>query len=138
MVWWTRRFGLPLWRTMDAMIPGLVIAAPVGERTKRVDGQAVLSSFIDYHVIHGIIETSRGELDRGFFFNGMLSTSQLISIFVFAGAPAGLALLLRQHRARAGSAWEGGRTGALGSRRGRGVSGDGAGHGSSARRSLIG
>jgi hypothetical protein len=45
------------------------------------------------------VEIFRGDLIRGFVIDDVLSTSQFISILVFAGASAALALRLRQVKA---------------------------------------
>jgi len=54
---------------------------------KRVfDGQVALSYLLIYPIIRSVIETFRGDLIRGFVVDGVLSTSQFISILVFIGA----------------------------------------------------
>jgi phosphatidylglycerol:prolipoprotein diacylglycerol transferase len=58
-------------------------------RRKRFDGQVAGWSFILYAVLRSIVEIFRGDVDRGFV--GPLSTSQFISLFVFA---AGLLILI--------------------------------------------
>lgn len=58
-------------------------------RHKKFDGQVAGWSFILYAVLRSIVEFFRGDLDRGFV--GPLSTSQFISLFVFA---AGLIILI--------------------------------------------
>lgn len=154
-VWWyTRRHGLPIWKTMDIMAPGLVINHMFGRfgclaagccygkptesifgirlysdlvdrhlqgiplhptqlyeasalfvlflgllwvfRTKRFDGQVVLTYLMAYPVIRSLIEIFRGDVIRGFVIEGILSTSQFISLLVFIGATLGLIYRLKQ------------------------------------------
>jgi phosphatidylglycerol---prolipoprotein diacylglyceryl transferase len=148
VIWYVRRFKLQLWATMDAMIPGLVIAHMFGRfgclaagccygkptelpwgirlnsdlvdkafqgiplhptqlyeafalgvlfagllylhRRKLFDGQVVLAYFMGYPVIRSLVEIFRGDQIRGFVIDGVLSTSQFISILVFLGASAAL------------------------------------------------
>lgn len=156
VLWYTKRFRLPLWKVMDTMIPGLVIAhvfgrmgcigagccygKPTGSdwgfrfhsdlveaglrgvplhptqlyeasallvlflgllhvsRRKAFDGQVVLTYFIVYPIIRSVVEIFRGDLVRGFVIDGLLSTSQFISILVFVGAACALFYRLRQVR----------------------------------------
>jgi phosphatidylglycerol:prolipoprotein diacylglycerol transferase len=53
---------------------------------KKFDGQVGLTYFMLYPIIRSIIEVYRGDSIRGFVIDGILSTSQFISILVFAGA----------------------------------------------------
>lgn len=143
-VWYMRKYQLPVWKTMDVLIPGLTLNhmfgrfgclsagccygkptdAPWGVRLysdlvdkdsrgiplhptqlyeatalgilfigllvvfrrKSFDGQVGLTYFMAYPVIRSIIEIYRGDLIRGFVVDGVLSTSQFLSIFVFVGA----------------------------------------------------
>jgi phosphatidylglycerol:prolipoprotein diacylglycerol transferase len=55
-------------------------------KTKKFDGQVGLTYFMIYPIIRSIIEIFRGDSIRGFVIDGILSTSQFISILVFAGA----------------------------------------------------
>ncbi len=55
---------------------------------KRFPGQVVLSYTVGYSVIRFVLEYWRGDLDRGSFFGGALSTSQLIAIVLVVGAAA--------------------------------------------------
>ncbi len=65
-------------------------------RRKMFDGQVALSYLIAYPVIRSVIELFRGDIVRGFVVEGLISTSQFISIFVFAGAVGMLVYRLRQ------------------------------------------
>lgn len=53
-------------------------------RHKKFDGQVAATALMMYAVLRSIVEFFRGDEDRGFLFDGLLSTSQFISIFVFA------------------------------------------------------
>ena len=55
---------------------------------RRFPGQVVLSYTVGYSVIRFVLEFWRGDLDRGSFFGGALSTSQLIAIVLVLGAAA--------------------------------------------------
>lgn len=64
-------------------------------KNKKIDGQVGLSYFMVYPVIRSVIEIFRGDTIRGFVIDEVLSTSQFISILVFAGALYVLNLRLR-------------------------------------------
>jgi len=68
------------------------------QKHKKFDGQVVLTYFMAYPIIRSIVEIYRGDLIRGFVIDGVLSTSQFISLLVFAGAAAFLVYRLRQVR----------------------------------------
>jgi phosphatidylglycerol:prolipoprotein diacylglycerol transferase len=55
-------------------------------KRKTFDGQVFLSFFIAYPVFRSIIECFRGDSIRGFVVDGVLSTSQLVSILIFIPA----------------------------------------------------
>jgi phosphatidylglycerol:prolipoprotein diacylglycerol transferase len=63
---------------------------------KKFDGQVGLTYFVLYPIIRSIIEIYRGDSIRGFVIDGVLSTSQFISILVFAAALAVLMFRLKQ------------------------------------------
>lgn len=50
---------------------------------KKFDGQVGLTYFMVYPIIRSITETFRGDYIRGFVIDGLLSTSQFISLLVF-------------------------------------------------------
>ncbi len=52
-------------------------------KRKKFDGQVFLSYFLIYSITRGLLEFLRGDIDRGFLFGGILSTSQFISLIVF-------------------------------------------------------
>jgi len=60
------------------------------------DGQVSLTYFMAYPIIRSIIEIYRGDTIRGFVIDGVLSTSQFISIFVFAIALTALLIRLKK------------------------------------------
>lgn len=63
---------------------------------RRFQGQVLLTYLLAYPIIRSIVEIYRGDLIRGFVIDGILSTSQFISILVFVGAFIALKLRLRQ------------------------------------------
>ena len=65
-------------------------------RHKKFDGQVGLTYFILYPIIRSIIEIYRGDSIRGFVIDGILSTSQFISILVFIVALSVLFYRIRQ------------------------------------------
>jgi phosphatidylglycerol:prolipoprotein diacylglycerol transferase len=65
-------------------------------KNKKFDGQVGLTYFMLYPIIRSIIEIYRGDTIRGFVIEGILSTSQFISVLVFAGALYVLILRLKQ------------------------------------------
>jgi phosphatidylglycerol:prolipoprotein diacylglycerol transferase len=65
-------------------------------RHRKFDGQVGLTYFMLYPIIRSIIEIYRGDSIRGFVIEGILSTSQFISIGVFAAALVVLLFRLKQ------------------------------------------
>jgi phosphatidylglycerol---prolipoprotein diacylglyceryl transferase len=68
-------------------------------RRKRFDGEVILAYTLLYAVARFILELFRGDADRGFVANGLLSTSQFIAVVLGAAA---IALWPIRRRARAG------------------------------------
>ena len=155
-VWYIRKYRLPMWKTMDILVPGLTVNHAFGRlgclaagccygkptggdwgirlysdlvekeyqgiplhptqiyestalfilffgllyvfRKRAFDGQVVLTYFMAYPIIRSIVEVFRGDLIRGFVIDGVLSTSQFLSILVFVGASIVLSLRLKQVR----------------------------------------
>jgi len=56
------------------------------DRSKRFDGQVFLSYLILYGVCRVILEVYRGDLQRGFVVEGILSISQMISLLIILTA----------------------------------------------------
>jgi phosphatidylglycerol:prolipoprotein diacylglycerol transferase len=53
-------------------------------KRKKFDGQVFILYLFLYSILRFFIEFLRGDLDRGFLFNGVLSTSQFISLVLIA------------------------------------------------------
>jgi phosphatidylglycerol:prolipoprotein diacylglycerol transferase len=74
-------------------------------KRRRFEGQVALVYFMTYPIIRSIIEIYRGDTIRGFVIDDVLSTSQFISILVFAAASGFLWFRLKQvHRTMPGGA----------------------------------
>lgn len=67
-------------------------------KKRMFEGQVVLTYFMAYPIIRSIIEIYRGDLIRGFVIDGILSTSQFLSILIFIGASIFLSIRLKQVR----------------------------------------
>ena len=65
-------------------------------KSRKFDGQVILTYFFAYPMIRSTIEIFRGDLIRGFVIDGVLSTSQFISILFLLGAGGVLVYRLRQ------------------------------------------
>ncbi|MBI5544058.1 MAG: prolipoprotein diacylglyceryl transferase [Deltaproteobacteria bacterium] len=89
-----------------ALFLGLLWLGP----RKRFDGQLVAGWLMGYSLLRGVLELFRGDLTRGFLFRWpeaepmVLSTSQAISVAVFAGGLAAAVLAWRRAPAPASSA----------------------------------
>jgi len=64
-------------------------------RRRVFDGQVSLVYFMAYPLIRSLIEIYRGDTVRGFIVDGVLSTSQFISILLFLGALIALRMRLK-------------------------------------------
>jgi phosphatidylglycerol:prolipoprotein diacylglycerol transferase len=64
-------------------------------KRKTFDGQILIAYSVAYAVGRFIIEYFRGDVDRGFLFNGLFSTSQFIAIVIVVLAVAALPLRRR-------------------------------------------
>lgn len=62
---------------------------------RRFDGQVGLTYLLAYPVIRSLVEEFRGDSIRGFVIDGVLSTSQFISVLVFVAAAVALLFRLR-------------------------------------------
>ena len=160
VLWFIRRHQFPLWRTLDALAPGLVVAHAFGRlgclaagccygrptdkpwgivlnselvdpslhgvhlhptqiyesvslfilffgllavfKRRKFEGEVALVYFMAYPIIRSVIEIYRGDTIRGFIIDGILSTSQFISILVFATAAVFLVRRLKQVQAGPG------------------------------------
>jgi phosphatidylglycerol:prolipoprotein diacylglycerol transferase len=65
-------------------------------RFKRFDGQIFGFYLIFYAVLRFVIEFFRGDVARGVYFGGLISTSQIIAILIAVAAIAGLVIGWRQ------------------------------------------
>lgn len=63
---------------------------------RKFDGQVALTYLLAYPVIRSIVEVFRGDQIRGFVVEGVLSTSQFISIWIFLGALLALRFRLKR------------------------------------------
>lgn len=63
-------------------VTALVLLARQARRGARLDGQVFFTGAAMYAVGRFAIELVRGDVDRGVFFGGLLSTSQLVSLLV--------------------------------------------------------
>ena len=157
IVWFARKHKFPIWKTLDCLTPGLVVAHAFGRlgclaagccygrptgtdygivlnselvdpalrgihlhptqiyesvslfilfaglmvlfKRRRFDGQVALVYLMTYPIIRSIIEIYRGDTIRGFVIDGILSTSQFISVLVLVGTSFLLANRLKQVKA---------------------------------------
>lgn len=77
--------GIPLHATqiydmLNAIITFIIIH--LVDRRKKFHGQIMLLFFMCYAAMRFMIEFLRGDADRGLFFNGMFSTSQITGIVI--------------------------------------------------------
>jgi phosphatidylglycerol:prolipoprotein diacylglycerol transferase len=154
VIWYIKKHKLPVWRVLDILTPGLVIAHAFGRlgclaagccygkptgssfgirlysdlvekssqgiplhptqlyesfalfilfggliyvsKKKVFDGQVSFTYLFAYPIIRSIIEIFRGDLIRGFVIEDILSTSQFISILIFAASAIVLMIRLKQ------------------------------------------
>jgi phosphatidylglycerol:prolipoprotein diacylglycerol transferase len=64
-------------------------------RRKRFEGEVILAYTLLYAIARFVLESFRGDADRGFVFGGLLSTSQFIAAIL---GPAAMALWLVRRR----------------------------------------
>lgn len=83
------------WMTINALAIGLIALWLLGRR--RYPGQVALVVVVLYSITRFVIESFRGDSVRGTWFDGAISTSQLVSIVAGAGALV-LLVLLRKRR----------------------------------------
>jgi phosphatidylglycerol:prolipoprotein diacylglycerol transferase len=65
---------------------------------KRAHGQIALIYFILYSIMRSVAETFRGDTDRGFVIDNLLSTSQFISLIMSVGAFVLIIVLSKRHK----------------------------------------
>ena len=74
----------------------LYVGLLILSRKKKFDGQVVLTYFLAYPILRSIVEIYRGDTIRGFVIDGVLSTSQALSIVIFAAAAWVLRMRLKE------------------------------------------
>lgn len=159
---YARRHGLDVWKTADALAPGVILGQAIGRlgcfsagcchgsptavawavtyhdeyaakavgvplgipvhpvqlyesviafglfflllriaRTKKYDGQVVLSYLLLYAIARFGLESFRGDVVRGFVLGGLFSTSQAVALVLAAVALAAMPQLARTRRVQA-------------------------------------
>lgn len=68
---------------------------------RKFDGQVALFMFMGYAFLRGLVEFLRGDLDRGVYFGGQVSTAQITGLIVIAICAPAYAFLRKRGR-RAG------------------------------------
>lgn len=68
------------------MILGILAILMFIKRRKRFDGQLFMTYLMLYAIGRSIIEIFRGDLERGFLIENVLSNSQFYSLLIFTGA----------------------------------------------------
>lgn len=87
--------GIPLFPTQlmesagELVIFGLLLTL---RRYKRFDGQVFAVYLLLYAVLRFTIEFFRGDVARGVYFGGLISTSQIIAILIAMAAVAGMTI----------------------------------------------
>ncbi len=80
-------FGIPLHATQAYAIGNaifLFIVLNLIDRKKKFDGQIVSTFLILYGLLRGLFEeVLRGDVDRGLYLNGLISTGQVMSLLAF-------------------------------------------------------
>lgn len=66
-------------------------------RRKRFDGEIILAYALLYAFARFLLEYLRGDVDRGFVFNGLFSTSQFIALIIGSASAVLFAVRLRSH-----------------------------------------
>lgn len=65
------------------------------KRRKRFEGEVILAYTLLYAIARFVLESFRGDADRGFVFGGLLSTSQFIAVLL---GPLAVALWVARRR----------------------------------------
>lgn len=66
---------------------------------KKFEGEIVLLLFISYSFIRGLVEFLRGDMDRGVYFDGAVSTGQMTGFVLIVLCSVIYFILLRRHQA---------------------------------------
>ncbi len=91
--------GVPLHATqLYDILNGILIFAVLHWRfaRKKFDGEIFLIFFMMYATIRGFIEMMRGDLDRGVYLDGMLSTGQITGVLMIIGAAVTYCILWKK------------------------------------------
>jgi phosphatidylglycerol:prolipoprotein diacylglycerol transferase len=75
-------------------------------RRKRFHGQIIATYLVLYSITRFFLEYIRGDAERGFVLNGLMSTSQFVSILIALGAVVWLYWLARRHRESGAKDWQ--------------------------------
>lgn len=67
-------------------------------KRKKFDGQVVVVFFMVYAVVRALLEILRGDMERGVYFDGMISTAQIVGFFVFVICAVLYGVLKRYHQ----------------------------------------
>lgn len=88
---------------MESMGEGLVFLLLLYLRPRKwFHGQVVLMYFMLYPLLRSVLEIFRGDAERGYVIDGVLSTSQFISIVVATGSMAMIVYLRKRGMAKVG------------------------------------
>lgn len=68
------------------------------EKRKKFDGELMLLYLMIYAVARAVIEVFRGDVQRGYVIDGILSNSQFISILIFSGTAMLYRYMLKRHQ----------------------------------------
>lgn len=93
--------GIPLHPTKMYAFMGLLMlffVLPRLFKKKRLDGQILLTYLLIYPIMRSVIEVFRGDAVRGSVIDGILSTSQFISLGVFGCTAVTLTMRLRSFK----------------------------------------
>lgn len=69
-------------------------------RRRRFDGEVMCLFFMIYPVLRALIEFLRGDLDRGVYLDGAVSTAQITGLVIFVVAAMGYAYLWNRHKSQ--------------------------------------
>jgi len=90
---------IQLYESLVWLILFFVLLTALKKKFFRVPGQLLCVYLVSFGIIRFLLEYLRGDLERGIYFNGLLSTSQLISLLVVPAAAACFLALGRKRRA---------------------------------------
>lgn len=88
-----------LYESFIWMILFMVLWTALRKQFFRVPGQLLCVYLMSFGIIRFLLEYVRGDLERGVYFNGLLSTSQIISLLVVPAAAAFFLILGKKRKA---------------------------------------